>query len=470
MPTVTSAPAHAARAARGEARTARRSLAGMSAAWSAALISAWRWLAALNPWLVDSVLASVMTAMGLRLAYGHRYPPPPVRPFDGFGLALSVGSLMVVAVRRRAPLAAVVASSGLVAVFEASGYWVALNQLGPQFAFATLATTRPPRQAAIGALCVAPVILDSNLRLWPDDHLDTIVSTLTWVVLLWVFCDGIRRLGEQARTLADRNARLAELTVRLDREQARNAECAVQEERIRIARELHDVAAHHMSVIAVQAELARFVFDADARAARAALGVIADTGREVLAEMRYLLSALRIDGADDAGPRPMPSLSRVAEVVERVRASGVGLDVVVTGVERPLSEGVDVCAYRIVQESLTNIVKHAPGATATLAIDYQPTHIGIAVVDDGGNAVPAGCAGRGIATERDTGQGLIGMRERARIYGGTLTAGARPRGGFEVALMLPAWGAVSGTVPAAATLPAALSATVPTIVAATAEP
>ncbi len=386
-----------------------------------------------DPLLLDTVLALLMTGFGLRQAWQHY--PATEKPFDAVALGLSVAANMSVAFRRRAPLAVLAFCCAVVGVYEASGYWTTLNQLGPQLAFSTVAALHKRAATFVGAAMVAPVLVTSNLDQWPNSAVDTVALTLLWIGVLWVVGDGVRRLGSRNRQLAEHTLALTELSRRLAHAQHEQARQAVVAERVRIARELHDVVAHHISVISVQAELARYVFEVDGATARRALGDVAAAGREALAEMRHLLAVLKPDpeAADGELLLPAPGLDRVPELVERIRSAGVPLASVVRGRPRPLGGGLELCAYRVIQESLTNIVKHARPRAATLTIDYRPRELMVSVVDDGGGDAPEGVS-QGVS---GGGHGLIGMAERARIYGGALSAGPRPGGGFEVVLTLP---------------------------------
>jgi signal transduction histidine kinase len=198
------------------------------------------------------------------------------------------------------------------------------------------------------------------------------------------------------------------------------------EERTRIARELHDVVAHGMSVVALQAVGGRRVLDSDPDQAREAFDTIARVTSDCLAEMRRLLGLLRAD--DEEMPLvPQPTLEQVAGLVEQARAAGTQVELTVRGEPHRLPPGVDLSAYRIVQEALTNARKHAPGARVGLRLSYEEGAVVVEVVDDGpGDAGPP--AG---------GHGLIGMRERVELFGGTLEAGPRSEGGFGVRALLP---------------------------------
>jgi signal transduction histidine kinase len=241
--------------------------------------------------------------------------------------------------------------------------------------------------------------------------------------------------GDRARRLAERGERLAVLTEQLRLEQGEKAQRAVMAERMKIARELHDVIAHHVSVISVQTGLAGYVFTSDPRTARAALETIAGSAHEAMAEMRRMLVVLREgteraqEGAGDHNAAP--GLGRLDQLARRVEAAGVSVDVRTTGAPFALPPGVDLCVYRVIQEALTNVMKHAPAASASVSVHFDEAAVRVRVADDGQEAIPVG------TTAGPAGHGLIGMRERAGIYGGTVTAGPGPQGGFEVALTLP---------------------------------
>ena len=218
--------------------------------------------------------------------------------------------------------------------------------------------------------------------------------------------------------------RRAERTERL----AARAERAAANERVRIARELHDVVAHHMSVISLQAGVSRYLLDADPAAARTALATVEDASHEALSEMRRLLELLRPEDEDaEVRYEPQPGLAELDGLVERTRAAGVPVKLAVSGRIRSLPSGPDLCAYRVVQESLTNVIKHAGPANVDIDLDYGENTLTLRVLDDGPGQSPAGAAGHG----------LRGMRERTELYGGVLTAGPRDEGGFGVTARLP---------------------------------
>jgi signal transduction histidine kinase len=206
------------------------------------------------------------------------------------------------------------------------------------------------------------------------------------------------------------------------------ARYAVAQERLRIARELHDIVAHSMSVIALQAGTGRLVIERDAEAAREALAVIERTSRASLSEMRQLLAVLRHDDDRTGELAPAPGLADVHALVAQVVGSGVAVDVRVEGEPDGVPAGVDLAAYRIVQEALTNVLKHAGRARVTVGVRYTPEDVTVEVCDDGSVSGSGGSGG---------GQGMIGMRERVSLYGGDLRAGPREEGGFQVVARLP---------------------------------
>ncbi len=216
------------------------------------------------------------------------------------------------------------------------------------------------------------------------------------------------------------------------------------EERLRIARELHDVVAHAMSVVAVQSGVGAHVIDTDPAEAKRILQNVKVTSREALDEMRRLLGVLRQNESDDAPPpgppsagtspvlAPAPGLAGVGSLAQGVREAGVPVEVTVTGSPADVPPGVDLCAFRIVQEALTNVIKHAGPARAEVDVHYLPGSVTVVVSDDG-----RGAAADGVPGHPGGGLGLLGMRERVAVFGGELTTGPRVGGGFRVAATLP---------------------------------
>ncbi len=245
-------------------------------------------------------------------------------------------------------------------------------------------------------------------------------------LLAWVLGDSMRYRRAYYASLEDRAARL-------ERERDAQARIAAVAERARIARELHDVIAHNVSVMVVQADGASYALGTDPARAREALAAISATGRQALAEMRRLLGVLRREEDGAASERaPQPGIGELGELLDQARSAGLPVSFTVEGEPQPLPGGVALAAYRIVQESLTNTRKHAgPVASASVLLRYSPDAVVLTISDDGrgelGGAGPPGAPGHG----------LTGMRERVAVYGGSVTAGPRPGGGFEVVATLP---------------------------------
>ncbi|MBT2480007.1 sensor histidine kinase [Streptomyces sp. ISL-94] len=300
----------------------------------------------------------------------------------------------------------------------------------------TVAASDVPRwvsRTALGwGLAAAPLYF---LRFGVDkgtNTLDNILFTLFMIipfVLAWV-------LGDSLRTRRAYYAQLIERNQRLENQREAQAKVAVAAERARIARELHDVVAHNVSVMVVQADGAAYVMDAAPEQAKEALQTISGTGRQALAEMRRLLGVLRTGEPQESEDYvPQPDVEQIEVLVEQVRAAGLAVDFEVEGAPRRLPSGVELTAYRIVQEALTNTRKHGgPDAKASVRLVYFDDGLGLLVEDDG----------RGAAHELyedggadGAGHGLIGMRERIGMVGGTLDTGPRPGGGFRISALLP---------------------------------
>ncbi|MGW0520543.1 sensor histidine kinase [Crossiella sp. NPDC003009] len=384
--------------------------------------SAMRWALALQPQVADTIVAAVVTCVALLLV--HRDPPFGIGQPTELVVALVILSVMPNAFRRLAPILVFLVASAAYAAYLLCGYPDVITPFGAWIALYTVAAHCQTRVSVPVILAVVPALLTLMM-----------LTGGSWVSLVqWVMHGSVAwLLGASRHSLTQRNHQLAELALELHADRERLAQRAVTEERVRIARELHDVVAHHMSVISVQAGLARYVFDTDRATASNALATIADTSREALDEMRRVLALLRLPAEDDEPEPefdPQPGLDRIEELLNRVRAAGVPAELVVTGPRRPLPPGPDLCAYRVVQESLTNVLKHALPASATVYLHYGPRELTVRVVDDGQQPNATG-------TGPVSGHGLAGMRERARLYDGSLTAGAHAHGGFAVELRLP---------------------------------
>lgn len=275
------------------------------------------------------------------------------------------------------------------------------------------------RSALLAAAGVAGLIMLAILRSSAG------VEEASDVVLPLTFLAGPWLAGLAIRERRDRELILEERASILERERGEQARAAVAEERARIAREMHDIVAHAMSVIVLQARGARRMITSDPEAARTALDAIESTSSQALAEMRQMLGLLRDD--DDAPRAPDPGLAELDGLVAQLREAGLQVDVSVEGAPTELPAGLDRAAYRILQEALTNVLRHASTAQASVAIAYRPEGLELTVHDPG-----APDAGRS-----SDGRGILGMRERAATFGGTLDAGPDAAGGFSVRATLP---------------------------------
>jgi len=279
-------------------------------------------------------------------------------------------------------------------------------------------------------------------------------SYVTWVeselgiAISWIVAESLR----------NRRARWAELSAKAERlewEREEQSRRAVAEERLRIARELHDVVAHSMSVIAVQSAVGGHVMDTQPEEARHALAAIEATSRSALTEMRRLLGILRQDGEPTGSLAPAPGLADLTPLVAQVGEAGLQVWVQVDGERGPVPPLVDLSAYRIIQEALTNVIKHAASASAYVKVSYEKGAVVLEITDDGpgrkdsghgtGPGGPDGGRGAGADGRRadaatsqfSTGHGIIGMRERVAVFGGEFAAGPRAGGGFRVFARFP---------------------------------
>ncbi|MDF3145538.1 MULTISPECIES: sensor histidine kinase [unclassified Streptomyces] len=270
---------------------------------------------------------------------------------------------------------------------------------------------------------------------WPERD-SSILGTVALMIFMTVPFVLAWVLGDSIRTRRAYYEQLEERATRLEKEREAQAKVAVAAERARIARELHDVVAHNVSVMVVQADGAAYVLDAAPDQAKKALETISSTGRQALAEMRRLLGVLRTGEHQEGGEYvPQPDVEQIDELIQHCRTSGLPVDFKVEGTPRPLPSGVELTAYRIVQEALTNTRKHGgPNAGASVRLVYFDDGLGLLVEDDGKGA-PHELYEEGGADGQ--GHGLIGMRERVGMVGGTLDAGPRPGGGFRISALLP---------------------------------
>ena len=343
-------------------------------------------------------------------------------------LCIALISAVAVATRRPAPL-----TSLGIAVLSSSTAWLLGFErdsfLTVSLILYVVASTRPPRRSGLllaGALVTTTTIyLVAAAASEPHLHpfwwqlglaaTPVAIESAGWALGLAVYRQ--RSYVEAVRTQAAQEVRAQqELAAR-----------SAAEERLRIARELHDVVAHAMSVITVQAGVARYIDAEMPERASAALESIESTGRQALRDMRQLLGVLRAEG-ERAASSPAPALADLGELVDGMHAAGTSVDLRVGGDVRQLPEGLELSAYRIVQEALTNVVKHAATDRARVDLRYEPDELAIEIIDDGAGA---------RASMSGIGHGLVGMRERAALHGGSLEAGPLPVRGYRVAARLP---------------------------------
>jgi signal transduction histidine kinase len=251
------------------------------------------------------------------------------------------------------------------------------------------------------------------------------ISNVLCTVVAWLLGDNWRLRRGRWLSLRERNAFL-------EREQAEQADKILVAERLRIARELHDSVAHSMSVIAVQAGMGHHVIDTQPAESKRALAAIEATSRDALIEMRRLLGVLRQEGEQTAALVPAPGIGDLPALITQARSAGVEVQVEQRGTRRELPPSIDLSAYRIVQEALTNTIRHG-GRDVTVLLDFSDAELRIQVIDHGSGAEPA----RPVPVAPGSGHGLIGMRERVAVFGGQLSAGPRPTGGYDVQATLP---------------------------------
>jgi len=364
----------------------------------------WNWLRR-HPRLVDLVGVVALAAIYVANAtHSGRY---------SLGVPLALVQTVPLFWRRSRPVP--VLGVVMAGALSSALVYELLIPLAPAFAIGTVATRTSRRRSlwacglALAAMVAAAVA--------SDDYPSLVLLTAAWVA------------GDSIRTRRAYFAELEEKAERLEREREANIQRAAAEEQARISRELHDVIAHNVSVMTVQAAAARDVFDSDPARAREALGSIEATGRAALTELRRLLSSVREGGRPELAPQP--GLGSLEELAAQVRRAGLAVQVNVEGERPELPAALDLSAYRIVQEALTNTLKHADAQHAWVDVRYGPEQVDVTVRDDGVGATANGAG---------SGRGLVGMRERVELFDGRLEAGPQGGGGYAVSarLLVPA--------------------------------
>ena len=334
---------------------------------------------------------------------------------------LVAAALVPLGWRRRWPLAVLAVNVVVIAAYSVGlPEWTSFQLFAALvLALFSAAAYADARRAVIGAALVAALVVpEMYLKLADGDPLSELPGPFVALAAVWLGGRAIARRRVEAE-------RLSELAAELAQRNEADARAAVGAERTRIARELHDVVAHAVSVIVVQAQAADRVLEGEHPSARESLQAIESTARTALVEMRRLLEMLRAE-EDDPDFAPQPGLEHLDVLVKQVREAGLAVDLRVEGERRPLPAGVDLSAFRIVQEALTNTLKHAGPAHALVTLRYGAGEIEVEVVDDGARAGPAG-----------RGHGLLGMRERAAVVGGRVETGPRSGRGYAVRASLP---------------------------------
>jgi len=343
--------------------------------------------------------------------------------------AVQLASLLPVAFRRMAPLPAIAIASAVYLPYTvAYGAYTAPNSLA-QLLAALLFIYAVGRHAELRELVAGVAI--GLLGFVVEGIRGTLSSPADWA-FAFIFFGAALGVGVALRVQANRSIALAEAADHAQREQEAAAQAAVHEERARIARELHDVVAHNVGLIVLQAGGARSVLGTDPDRTRIALQQVEETGRQTLAEMRHLVGILRVD--DGADRQPLPRLERLPALVDEARAAGLTVNLEVEGPVVGLPAGLELAAYRLIQEALKNVRKHAPGSHVQVRLSYEPDRLRIEVSDDGG---PSGAVRDTALAASGLGHGLIGMRERVQLYDGRMQAGPMPGGGFRVEAVLP---------------------------------
>ncbi len=381
-----------------------------------------------RPAVFDTVLAVLLAATAVSgMWVDYRIGDVEFRDPDALGIALVLAGFLPLALRRQAPVAVAVLCGFPSIAFELLDYRSSLNGINVVVGVYTVAACRGPRAALLVLLsATAGTAVALSLTPLPVGPSEVLFNAVVLLTAWW--------LGRSVQLRRAYTAAVEARAEQLERDRAAAELAAVDAERRRIARELHDVVAHHVSVMVLQTTGARRVVDTDPARAAEALRSVEKTGRTALVEMRRLLHVLRPDEDAATGLEPQPGLDRLEELAGSFRAAGLQVDLDVQSPPAELAPGLGLSAYRIVQEALTNALKHAGRARASVRLRYDQDELDLQVHDDG----------NGVATQltepdgqRHIGHGLVGMRERAALHGGRVSAGPRRGGGFAVQARLP---------------------------------
>jgi len=385
----------------------------------------------LSPYLDLAIgLAAAALSVASLLSTDIASIDPRLDPADPSSVAATLVAGLSLVWRRRRPVAAFTVFVTCCLVVTLTDHYIGLLSVLLLFSLYSLAAHSRRRNGVAGLVLCLLVFIGLAVLDVPDLGTSDLLQACALLLTAWALGDAIRsRRIQQSERL-----RIAEQEAAAARELAARA---VVEERLRIARELHDVVAHSMSLIAVQAGVGGHVIRTDVAAAERALEIIAETSRKALAQTRSMLGLLRAEDADPA-VSPLQGIDDLEDLVHDVREAGVDVSLTVSGAVRPLDTAIELTAYRIVQESLTNVLKHSGARQAQVTVAYVPDGVDVEVRDHGhgGSRAPAGVGVPG-------GHGLVGLRERTRLLGGTLDYGALDGAGFRVAAHLPSSMAVA---------------------------
>jgi signal transduction histidine kinase len=386
----------------------------------------WARLRRAPPPLLDAALAVAVAAVNL-IAIGVA-TEPGARPLDALAYALAVGYGAVLLARRRWPLGVLLAATVLQLLYYTVGY----PGTTPAFSLAVPLYTAAVAGYLRWGLLITAFFMTAGAFVTTVHEGTPAAEVFTGFLPQASLLVTLLLLGEAVRSRRAWQAEVRERLARAEAEREREAARRVEQERLRIARELHDVMAHTISVITVQAGVAAEVLADAPEHAREALATIRAASREAMAELQATVGVLRTGDGQQPPRAPAPGIGQLDSLLEAARGGGLRVQAVVAGDPRPLPPAVDLTAYRILQESLTNVVRHARATTATVTVRYEPDGVVIEVADDG----------RGPGAAGGSGYGLAGMAERAAALGGKLEAGPGPDGGFRVRALLPAGRAV----------------------------
>lgn len=377
------------------------------------------------------------TAFAICLLGGVMQIDDTLAPPSASAYVIAVVSCAVLPVRHRAPLTALAATTGCGMLVAPLGLLLTPLIVAPAVISAYTLAVRTERRAATTALLSSAALLVASTALFGD--LSWQDASRLGVVAAFPLVAGV--LGHSAQNRRAYLAAMEERARRAERSRDSEARQRVAEERVRIARELHDLVAHQITLANAQAMVAAHLFDTRPGEARESLNGLIETTRNALDDLRATVGLLRQSGDAAVPADPAPGLSGLPTLVESFRRAGLEVSVHEEGAARPLPPGVDLTAYRVIQEALTNVSKHAGTGSARVGLAWNRERVTIAVADDGRDArtPPTASTGPSASTvpPGPPGYGLIGMRERATAVGGDLSAGRRPEGGFLVTTHLP---------------------------------